>query len=93
MFQFLDPVAIEPGPGVSFHFDSPGFQKVGSYVRVKDLDVDAPFQIFPITVAGLPNPIGFFGHVVYVTDEVGGPVLAFSDNLQWRRWTDRAIIS
>ena len=44
-------------------------------------------------VAELPNPIGFFGHIVFVTDEVGGPVLSFSDNLEWRRWTDRVIVS
>ena len=92
-FRFIEPVAVTGVPGASFHFDSPGYQKVGSYVRIKDLDVDAPFQIFSITVAELPNPLGLFGHIVFVTDEAGGPVLAFSDNLEWRRWTDRAIVS
>jgi hypothetical protein len=92
-FHFLAPVAAEPGLSVSFHFDSPGFQKVGSAVRVKDLDVDIPFPTFVTTVASLPNPIGFFGHIAFVTDETGGPVLVYSDNLQWRRWTDGAIVS
>lgn len=44
------------------------------------------------TVAGKPaaTPAGMIG---YVSNESGGAVLAFSDGTNWRRVTDRAIIS
>lgn len=44
------------------------------------------------TVATLPNP-GNGGGMILVSDEVGGAVLAFSDNTNWRRVTDRAIVA
>lgn len=33
------------------------------------------------------------GAMIYVTDEIGGSTLAFSDGSNWRRTSDRAIIS
>ena len=33
------------------------------------------------------------GQIVYVPDEAGGAVLAFSDGSVWRRVTDRAQVS
>lgn len=33
------------------------------------------------------------GQMIYVSDEVGGPIMAFSDGSNWRRITDRAIVS
>ncbi len=33
------------------------------------------------------------GRIIYVTNETGGAVLAFSDGTNWRRVTDRAIVS
>lgn len=33
------------------------------------------------------------GAIIYVTDETGGAVLAFSDGTDWRRVTDRTIIA
>lgn len=39
-------------------------------------------------------PVGTPGALIYVTDEVGGAVPAFADNLGvWRRVTDRAVVS
>lgn len=48
--------------------------------------------ILTYTVATLPsaNPAG---RVIYISDEIGGAVLAFSDGTNWRRVTDRAIAS
>lgn len=45
-------------------------------------------------VASLPT-IGDFsaGAVIFVPDEAGGSVIAFSDGTNWRRVTDRAIVS
>lgn len=46
------------------------------------------------TVATLPTvPVASSPGIIYVSDETGGPVLAFSDGTNWRRCTDRAIVS
>jgi hypothetical protein len=45
------------------------------------------------TVATLPNATSNISGMVAVTDETGGAVPAFSDGTDWRRVTDRAIVS
>lgn len=54
------------------------------------------FSVAPIlpsyAVAGLPA-VGTAGGMIFVTDETGGAVPAFSDGTNWRRVTDRAIVS
>lgn len=46
------------------------------------------------TVATLPDPVTVgVGANAYVSDETGGGVPAFSDGTNWRRVTDRAIVS
>jgi hypothetical protein len=44
------------------------------------------------TVATLPSAANA-GEEIYVTDESGGAVLCFADGANWRRLTDRAIVS
>jgi hypothetical protein len=44
------------------------------------------------TVAGLPA-VGNGGGLIYVSDETGGPTMAFSDGTNWRRVQDRAIVA
>jgi hypothetical protein len=44
-------------------------------------------------VASLPDPTVYTTGFVIVSDEAGGPVPAFSDGADWRRVTDRAIVS
>lgn len=44
------------------------------------------------TVANLPSA-GTAGQMIYVTNESGGAVPAFSDGTNWRRVTDRAVVS
>ncbi len=44
------------------------------------------------TVATVPNAAQP-GQMIYVSDETGGPVMAFSDGSNWRRITDRTIVS
>lgn len=46
----------------------------------------------PYTVAGLPA-VGSAGFMIFVTNEAGGAVPAFSDGTNWRRVTDRLIVS
>lgn len=46
------------------------------------------------TVAGVPSAATEgAGTLIYVSDETGGAVLAFSDGANWLRATDRAVIS
>lgn len=45
------------------------------------------------TVVSLPDPAKNKQGLIFVEDEVGGPVPAFSDEVNWRRVTDRAIVS
>ena len=45
------------------------------------------------TVATLPSASANSSGLIFVTNETGGPVPAFSDGTNWRRVTDRAIVS
>lgn len=45
------------------------------------------------TVATVPSAAAMTGKMIYVNNESGGAVMAFSDGTNWRRLTDRAIIS
>lgn len=44
------------------------------------------------TVATVPSA-ATSGRLIFVSDETGGAVPAFSDGTNWRRVTDRAIVS
>ena len=44
------------------------------------------------TVVTLPSA-STAGRMIYVSNESGGAVVAFSDGSSWRRVTDRAIVS
>lgn len=50
------------------------------------------FLLPSYTVSGLPTASPA-GQMAYVTNEAGGAVPAFSDGTNWRRVTDRAIVS
>lgn len=50
--------------------------------------IDAPSY----TVGTLPA-VGSAGGIIYVSNEAGGAVQAFSDGSNWRRVTDRAVVS
>lgn len=56
------------------------------------LTASVPVVLPGYTVATLPSA-ATARQVVYVSDESGGAVLAFSDGTNWRRVTDRAIVS
>ena len=52
-----------------------------------------PLVLKTYTVAELPSASDFRGSLVYVSDETGGGIPAFSDGTEWRRVTDRATVS
>ena len=49
-------------------------------------------RVGSFVVADLPDA-SVPGRVIYVSDETGGAVLAFSDGTNWRRVTDRAVVA
>jgi hypothetical protein len=55
--------------------------------------MSAPFRAMSYTVAALPDATLHIGAMIYVSDESGGAILAFSDGTDWRRVSDRAIVS
>lgn len=56
------------------------------------IDAARAFQLRSYTVATVPTASPA-GRTVYVSNESGGAVQAFSDGTSWRRVTDRAVIS
>lgn len=52
-----------------------------------------PFTLPSYTVAGVPAAATYTAGLAYISNESGGAVVAFSDGTNWRRLTDRAIIS
>lgn len=52
-----------------------------------------PFVLTSYTVAKLPDATRYAAALIYVSNETGGAVPAFSDGTNWRRVTDRNIVS
>lgn len=70
------------------------------FVSIYNRTGEGPFPIQGYDKADLPAAPEWgaisgdtFSSIVFVSDEAGGPVLAFSDGTNWRRVTDRAIVS
>lgn len=56
----------------------------------------APLKLKSFTVSELSGDYAaslWTGAMVYVSNETGGAVPAFSDGTNWRRVTDRAVVS
>ena len=55
---------------------------------------DAAPKLPSFTVAGVPSASTYgAGSLIYVSNESGGACVAFSDGTNWRRVTDRAVVS
>jgi hypothetical protein len=55
---------------------------------------DGSLKLKSFTVAGVPSASTHgAGAQIFVTDETGGAINAFSDGTNWRRVTDRAVVS
>lgn len=52
-----------------------------------------PLQKASYTVGTVPSAAAFPRGEIYVSNEAGGAIPAFSDGVNWRRVTDRAVIS
>jgi len=66
---------------------------IGKTNPVTTFDVNGPARVGSYTVATVPSASGVAGAMIFVSDEVGGAVIAFSDGTNWRRITDRAVIA
>lgn len=66
---------------------------IGLAAPAARLDVDGTVRVKSYTVAGLPAASAGEGQIAFVSNESGGAVLAFSDGSNWRRVTDRAVVS
>lgn len=79
------------GAGDSYFLGNLG---VGTQTPSTSLHVNGPARVGSYTVATVPSATSAgAGAMIYVSDESGGAVMAFSDGTNWRRMTDRAIIS
>lgn len=79
---------------VRMRITSEGRVGIGVVAPTCTLDVVGPVRVGQYAKAALPGaPASGAGAVVYVNDEAGGAVLAFSDGANWRRVTDRAVVS
>jgi hypothetical protein len=54
--------------------------------------LDKPLQLKSYTVLGVPAAASSLGQLVFVSNESGGAVPAYSDGTNWRRFSDGAII-
>ena len=55
--------------------------------------MNAPLVLATYTVSTLPTASLWERGFIYVSDETGGAIPAFSDGTNWRRVSDRAIVS
>jgi|GEM_PF-2843614 len=61
---------------------------------VGDIESSTWVKTGSYTVAGVPSAsTAGAGSLIFVTDETGGAITAFSDGTNWRRMTDRAVVS
>ncbi|TAK49473.1 MAG: DUF2793 domain-containing protein [Xanthobacteraceae bacterium] len=74
--------------------DNAGNMGIGTAAPTCRLDVAGPARVGQYAKAALPSASTCgAGAMVYVGDEIGGAVIAFSDGTSWRRVTDRAVVS
>jgi hypothetical protein len=67
---------------------------IGTSSPATKLQVNGPVRIGNYAKASLPSATtSGAGAMVYVLDEIGGAVPAFSDGTAWRRVTDRAVVA
>lgn len=90
-------IILETGTGAGrverARVTSAGDVGIGLTAPVCKLDVNGPARVKSYTVAGVPSASAGAGQIIHVSNEAGGAVLAFSDGANWRRVTDRAVIS
>lgn len=73
---------------------SAGRVGIGTTTPSCALQIAGPARVASVAKASLPSASDTgAGAILHVPDEAGGAVLAFSDGTDWRRVTDRAVVS
>ena len=86
----MRPIEIDAGSYMNFNLSGANKLGVGGSFNISY----TPFVLPSYTVAGVPSAAALAaGTILYISNESGGAVLAFNDGTNWRRVTDRAIIS
>lgn len=76
------------------YFHNTGEFTLGTATKSALMSVNGAVRVGQYTVATLPSASGNgAGAIIYVSDETGGAITAFSDGTNWRRHSDRAIVS
>jgi hypothetical protein len=66
----------------------------GGVTSQAKLDIDGAAKVASYTVATAPSASTTgAGSMIFVSDESGGATIAFSDGTNWRRVSDRAVVS
>lgn len=78
---------------MAFRFPGSGLPNWQEMDRDIDRAIDRSKALSVFTVATVPDPAAYPYTFIYVSDETGGAQPAFSDGTNWRRLTDRAIVS
>lgn len=66
------------------------FSRIEAQYQTKEV----PYGPIPtFAVADLPSASDWIRCLIYVSDELGGATVAFSDGTNWRRVQDRAVVS
>lgn len=66
---------------------------IGLTAPAVKLDVDGPVRVKSYVKTALPSAAAAAGQIIYVSNEIGGATLAFSDGANWRRVADRAVVA
>ncbi len=67
---------------------------VGTYLPLDgSAAMNSPLKLATYTVATVPAAASYTGAAIYVSNEIGGATLAFSNGVNWLRVQDLAIIS
>ncbi len=89
-------VVSKPSPGAVVIFENQANQALQAFFDDLEEAVNRTTSVNPLAAfakANLPSASLNEGGMIYVTDEAGGAVPAFSDGTNWRRVTDRAVVS
>lgn len=80
------------GAAERMRITSAGDVGIGVAAPACRLDIDGPVRVKTYMKTALPSAAAA-GQLIYVPDDAGGAVIAFSDGASWRRLTDRAPIA
>lgn len=78
---------------IKFNFTGQGRLGVGTGSPVCAIDANGPVKVGNYTVGTVPSAAAGAGQTIFVSNEVGGATLAFSDGTAWRRVADRTVVA